>query len=180
MQLIGAKPMREELQATAESEEEEGDATQTEAPPPEAAQPTKRIDQPLKEVSDDEEDGRAAQLEVIDRLTGTPVEADTLISAIAVCAPYNALASYTYKAKLTPGTMKKGKATQECFKMFLKETTNEAIRQQIRRVPVEDVTNALVGCVKIDIPGLKKFSTQTKMQKKSAKAALLAIAALDV
>jgi predicted ribosome quality control (RQC) complex YloA/Tae2 family protein len=49
----------------------------------------------------------------LDAFIGRPLPGDELLSAIPVCAPWSALSTYKYKAKLQPGSMKKGKAVNE-------------------------------------------------------------------
>jgi predicted ribosome quality control (RQC) complex YloA/Tae2 family protein len=66
-------------------------------------------------ADDDGEDDDAikAQLLGLDAFTGRPLQGDELLSAIPVCAPWSALASYKYKAKMQPGAVKRGKAVKE-------------------------------------------------------------------
>ncbi|KAI9835303.1 MAG: hypothetical protein M1819_002447 [Sarea resinae] len=45
--------------------------------------------------------------------TGAPLPGDELLAAVPVCAPWAALHAYKYKAKLQPGSVKKGKAVKE-------------------------------------------------------------------
>jgi NFACT protein C-terminal domain len=47
----------------------------------------------------------------LDLLTGNPLPDDVLLYAVPVCGPYNAVQSYKYRVKLTPGAAKKGKGT---------------------------------------------------------------------
>ncbi|KAK8153446.1 hypothetical protein BKA80DRAFT_313882 [Phyllosticta citrichinensis] len=49
----------------------------------------------------------------IDAFTGRPLPGDDVICAVPVCAPWSALATYKYKVKLQPGSVKKGKAVKE-------------------------------------------------------------------
>ena len=44
---------------------------------------------------------------------------------MAVCAPWSALTRYKYKIKLTPGSMKKGKAARACVGAFLATPVDE-------------------------------------------------------
>ncbi|KAF4335836.1 RNA-binding ous to eukaryotic snRNP [Fusarium beomiforme] len=62
------------------------------------------------EILDDDE---ASQMTVFDSIVGTPLPGDEIIEIIPVCAPWNALGRYKYKAKLQPGATKKGKAVKE-------------------------------------------------------------------
>ncbi len=54
-----------------------------------------------------------SRLSSLDQLTGLPAAPDTLLYAVPVVAPYSALGSYKYRAKLTPGNQKKGKAAKQ-------------------------------------------------------------------
>lgn len=49
------------------------------------------------------------KLNDLDYLTGNPLPSDILLYAVPVCGPYNALQTYKYRVKITPGTAKKGK-----------------------------------------------------------------------
>ena len=57
------------------------------------------------------------RLTQLDELTGCPKPGDVLLAAIPVCAPYSVLSSYTYRVKLVPGTLKKGKAYKQAVEM---------------------------------------------------------------
>ena len=62
------------------------------------------------DVDDDDEQVTAIDL---DTLIGTPLPGDEILEAMPVCAPWNALGKYKYKAKIQPGSQKKGKAIRE-------------------------------------------------------------------
>ncbi|KAI9222333.1 fibronectin-binding protein A N-terminus-domain-containing protein [Blastocladiella britannica] len=57
---------------------------------------------------------------LLDSLTGIPVPEDTLMYAVPMCAPYSSVLNFKYKVKLTPGSMKKGKAMKLCLQIFNK------------------------------------------------------------
>jgi len=46
----------------------------------------------------------------IDKLTGMPKPDDQLLFAIPMLAPYSTINTNKYKAKVTPGTLKRGRA----------------------------------------------------------------------
>jgi hypothetical protein len=54
----------------------------------------------------------------LDAFTGRPLPGDTILSAIPVAAPWAALASYKYKAKIQPGSTKRGKAVKEILSIW--------------------------------------------------------------
>ncbi|CAI6335152.1 unnamed protein product [Periconia digitata] len=80
-----------------------------------AAEEARRAAQDENAQEDDDEGDEAlkANLMNLDSFTGRPLPKDTLISAIPVCAPWSALSTYKYKAKLQPGALKRGKAVKE-------------------------------------------------------------------
>lgn len=73
-----------------------------------------------KRIDGDEEDSIANEIgeggderekltNDLDLLTGNPLPDDVLLYAVPVCGPYNAVQSYKYRVKITPGVAKKGK-----------------------------------------------------------------------
>ncbi|KHN94254.1 serologically defined colon cancer antigen 1 [Metarhizium album ARSEF 1941] len=54
----------------------------------------------------------------LDALVGTPLPGDEILEAVPVCAPWNALGKFKYKAKMQPGAVKKGKATKEIMERW--------------------------------------------------------------
>ncbi|TLD18360.1 hypothetical protein E2P81_ATG12155 [Venturia nashicola] len=67
------------------------------------------------EAEDEEEndDLTRESLLNLDAFIGRPLPGDELLSAIPICAPWASLSTYKYKAKLQPGSVKKGKAVNE-------------------------------------------------------------------
>lgn len=51
-----------------------------------------------------------AEVSTLETLTGLPTPEDTLLYAVPFCAPFSAVQKYKYKAKLIPGTQKRGKS----------------------------------------------------------------------
>jgi hypothetical protein len=89
--------------------------------------------------------------------------------AVPVVGPYAALASYKFKVKLTPGTLKKGKAVKQAVELLAR--AQEALqreRELMRAVPDADMVNAMVGTVKISAAGLQQLKQASKKAKKSA------------
>ncbi|KAF1931803.1 uncharacterized protein M421DRAFT_417552 [Didymella exigua CBS 183.55] len=68
------------------------------------------------EAEDDEQ--LKTNLLSLDAFTGRPLPGDTLLSAIPVAAPWAALATYKYKAKIQPGSTKRGKAVKEILSIW--------------------------------------------------------------
>jgi len=61
----------------------------------------------------------------LNKLTGKPVPEDLLLYAVPVCAPYQTLSQYKFRAKLTPGSQKRGKASKQCVEIFLHDNTEK-------------------------------------------------------
>ena len=101
-----------------------------------------------------EEEGKL--VEDVEKLTGAPLPDDELLYAIPVCGPYVSLKEFKYRVKLTPGTLKKGKAVKQALELFQ--------RNQADRIPLEKglITNLndiecvaiMIGDVKLSMPGL--------------------------
>jgi len=101
-------------------------------------------------------------------LTGTPTADDLLLYAIPVCAPYASLTKYTYKVKLTPGSLKRGKAVKQCLETYSEldkayggknPYLNSSLarnRDLIRAIPDHDWLQCIIGDVKISAPGSSK------------------------
>jgi predicted ribosome quality control (RQC) complex YloA/Tae2 family protein len=68
----------------------------------------------IAEDEDNDDDGDLkTRLLGLDAFVGRPLPDDEILSAIPICAPWSALASYKYKAKMQPGSLKRGKAVKE-------------------------------------------------------------------
>uniref|UniRef100_A0A182NR80 NFACT RNA-binding domain-containing protein n=1 Tax=Anopheles dirus TaxID=7168 RepID=A0A182NR80_9DIPT len=99
----------------------------------------------------------AADLDMLDTLTGQPVEDDELLFAIPVVAPYQSLHNYKYKVKLTPGTGKRGKASKMALQIFLKDkqcTPRE--KDLLKAVKDEVLARNIPGKVKLSAPQMQK------------------------
>lgn len=124
------------------------------------------------EIFDDNEEEKLTALE---SLVGTPLKGDEILEAIPVCAPWAALGKYKYKAKLQPGTQKKGKAVKEILGKWLFDAgvkgkvdleSADVERLWPREVDllkgwkVEEVTNTIpVGKVRVMIAGASAGAT---------------------
>ena len=75
----------------------------------------------LENAMEDDDEGDEvlkANLQNLDAFTGRPLPGDDLISAIPICAPWSALSTYKYKAKIQPGSTKRGKAVKEVLTIW--------------------------------------------------------------
>ncbi|CAA7398591.1 unnamed protein product [Spirodela intermedia] len=115
----------------------------------------------------EEEKGRLNEL---DYFTGAPLVSDVLLYAVPVCGPYNALQSYKYRVKITPGTAKKGKAAKTAMNLFshIPEATGRE-KELMKACTDAELVASIVGNVKITAPGLTQLKQKQKKEKKSAK-----------
>lgn len=75
----------------------------------------------LETAQDEDDEGDEvlrSNLTNLDAFTGRPLPGDELLSAIPVCAPWTALSAYKYKAKIQPGSTKRGKAVKEVLAIW--------------------------------------------------------------
>ena len=65
--------------------------------------PKPRIESEAPTGPDEEKVAVNDETDMVDSLTGLPVEEDELLFVVPVCAPYSTLNNYKFKVKLTPG-----------------------------------------------------------------------------
>ncbi|XP_017052630.1 nuclear export mediator factor NEMF homolog [Drosophila ficusphila] len=110
------------------------------------------------ELDDADEVPTGGDVDILNSLTGQPLEGDELLFAIPVVAPYQALQNYKYKVKLTPGTGKRGKAAKLALNIFAKEkgcTTRE--KDLLKSIKEESLARNIPGKVKLSAPQLQKY-----------------------
>ena len=71
-----------------------------------------------QEDDDEGDEVLKSNLQNLDAFTGRPLPGDDLLSAIPICAPWSALGTYKYKAKIQPGSTKRGKAVKEVLTIW--------------------------------------------------------------
>lgn len=95
--------------------------------------------------------------------SGIPVAEDELLFAVPVVAPYNTMANYKFKVKITPGTGKRGKATKTALMMFLGDRgTSQRDKDLLKSVKDQDLARNLPGKVKLSAPHLQKVKAKKK------------------
>ena len=114
----------------------------------------------------------------LNKLTGNPHAQDLLLAAVPVCAPYSTLTKYAFRIKLTPGSMKRGKAAKQCLEMLLKvaastkgapNSSNEQLKNLIKQVGDNDWVQVLCSDVKISAPGASKQKHKGSNKQKKKK-----------
>jgi len=107
----------------------------------------------------------------LSKLTGKPVNDDLVLFAVPVCAPYHTLAQYTYRVKLTPGNMKRGKASKQCIDLFMKDGQKTPLadrnKELIKKAADNEWVQAICGDVKISASGASKAIQKQKQKAKN-------------
>jgi len=81
----------------------------------------------LEDGADVLDDDEVEKITSLDAFVGTPLPGDEIIEAIPVCAPWAAMGKYKYKAKLQPGTQKKGKAVKEILDRWVTASSGKGV-----------------------------------------------------
>ena len=121
-------------------------------------------------------------------LISTPLPEDVILCAVPMCAPYSSfkvsrcniclilqlrcivLQNFKFKMKLTHGTLKKGKVAKQAQSLFCQmQDCTPAERTAICGLNVPEITAALIGEVKISMPGLQALQKQQKTDSKRGK-----------
>ncbi|EED86484.1 signal peptidase [Thalassiosira pseudonana CCMP1335] len=118
----------------------------------------------------DDDGGAVDDTAELSKLTGKPSPDDVLLCAIPVCAPYQVLNQYKYRVKLTPGSVKRGKASKQCVELFLHNDDKKMIVDEgtkrdcalIKLINENEWVKTIIGDVRITSAGASKL---TKKQK---------------
>eukprot|EP01035_Chromulina_nebulosa_P016824 gene16824-22308_t len=117
----------------------------------------------------DEEEGKLA--DELEKLTGIPLADDVLLYAVPMCAPYSALQNFKYKIKLTPGTLKRGKAAKQAIEVFTrgKEYMND--KNLIKALTDPEIVAVMIGDVKLSTPDELEVMSLVKAADTATRAA---------
>lgn len=120
----------------------------------------------IHEIGEEEKE----KLNDLDYLTGNPLPDDILLYAVPVCGPYNALQTYKYRVKITPGTAKRGKAAKTAMNLFSHMSDVTTREKELMKACTDpELVAAIVGNAKITAPGLTQLKQKQKKGKKSGK-----------
>lgn len=116
-----------------------------------------------QELGEDEK----AKLNDLDCLTGIPLQNDILLYAVPVCGPYNALQTYKFRVKITPGAAKKGKAAKTAMSLFshMPEATSRE-KELLKACTEPELVAAIIGNARVTAPGLTQLKQKQKKTKK--------------
>ena len=107
------------------------------------------------------------------KLTGKATTEDLILHAIPVCAPYSVLSKNKYRVKLTPGSVKRGKASKQAMQIFLSNNDNGKKKQLvdegtkrdqalIKLINENELVQAMIGDVRITSAGASKVTKKFK------------------
>jgi len=107
----------------------------------------------------------------LNQLTGCPKQDDQIFYAIPVCAPYCALKNYTFKSKVQPGSVKRGKAIKSILHQFGTQSQFEHpdLLQFVKAVKDTQATNSFISDVKITQLAKQKGGGRRGKGKKGGK-----------
>ncbi|KAL7061321.1 hypothetical protein AAHC03_09790 [Spirometra sp. Aus1] len=90
-----------------------------------------------------------------------PTSDDTILFALPFCAPYSAIAKYKFRAKLTPGTQKRGKIGRLAIHHFSVDPHATPLEQQlIKSIKEEDICRVFPGSAKVIFPEMTNRPSQ--------------------
>ena len=98
----------------------------------------------------DPSNAASSPLGLVDTLTAIPFDDDRLQFALVTCAPYSALTSYKFKAKLLPGSQKKGKVCSAALNLWTKQPgVREVEKDMLRGMREEEIMAVLLSNTKL-------------------------------
>ena len=106
---------------------------------------------------------------MLDKLTGVPTEEDTCLFAIPMSAPYSMVVNHTYKCKLQPGPLKRGKAKKNIKDLFLSMAKNSKYYDLVRGMTDQEMMDPIPTGVKVLAPGIGKLQQNNKKNRKKQK-----------
>jgi len=113
------------------------------------------------EDDDEGDEVLRANLTNLDAFTGRPLPGDEIISAIPVCAPWSALSTYKYKAKIQPGSTKRGKAVKEVLTIWdhagKDAKATDSLNQDVERIWPREI-ELIRGWKDIEVVGVVPVS----------------------
>ena len=152
------KARLEELQKEREKQKSEVERQKPQTPTKDDSQEIQKI--LLEENIALPDDDQVGDLTYLDSLTGQPHPDDILLFSIPVCAPWIALQKFKYKVKLTPGSLKKGKAAKSALSSFIAVGSGADGRDKelelIRSIQENELIMQILAKVKISGEKIRK------------------------
>lgn len=97
------------------------------------------------------------------QLTGNPLQTETVIGVLPMCAPWDCLQTFKFRIKLTPGSIKRGKGSVMSYWLLIVIKAAGLVlqallqtpditpleKQLISKIPGEELVQCMMGEVKI-------------------------------
>ena len=84
-----------------------------------------------------------------------PVEGDGILHAVPMCAPYVSIIESPYRAKITPGKMKKGAMAKSILEGWIKSCTNEMEKKALKQILMQDLISVILNNSRVATSGSK-------------------------
>lgn len=100
-------------------------------------------------------------------MTGIPKPGDTLLFAVAMCAPYTMMNTHKYKAKILPGQQKRGrgrKLVQDIFSAISRG--NDVETTLLKAIPETEIVEIMPKSCQVLAAGLNKIKQNKKQNRK--------------
>jgi len=126
----------------------------------------------IEEENNDDDNEVLDDTAELSKFSGKPDPDDVLLYAIPCIAPYHSLSSYKYRVKLTPGSLKRGKASKQCLELLFRQSTNNSVddvkrnKELMKQITDNELVQAMIGNVKLSAPGVSKVLKKMKNKKK--------------
>ena len=107
-------------------------------------------------------------LSILNGLTALPKDDDILLFCLPMCAPYSAIQNCKYKVKLSPGTLRKGKAAKSALDLSIKSNKHDILPREyelLKSIPEMELVTAMISNCKLSMPGMSKIMQNAKKGK---------------
>jgi len=105
----------------------------------------------------------------LEGFTASPKADDVLLYALPFCGPLSSMMNFKYRVKLTPGKLKKGKASKTAVELFTRAQGKSSLEKRekglIKSVTDPNNVTVMVGGVKISAPGVAQATKSLKKGK---------------
>lgn len=97
----------------------------------------------------------------VDALTGRPGPDDTILFAIPMCGPYSAMNGWKYRAKLMPGTQKKGKSARSAMELFSRVPDATPVEKEVMKaIKDSELFATMMSNAAVVAPGMSALNSR--------------------
>ena len=100
-------------------------------------------------------------------MTGIPKQGDSLLFGVPMCAPYSVMNTHKYKAKVLPGTQKRGKGRKLIQEIFSAISRGNELETTLNKaIPEMEILEVMPKNCQVLAAGLNKIKQNKKQKKK--------------